>query len=517
MSTSGSQFDTQDGARAGGKSVTRYLYIIVFLIFVLSAKGYLQVSDTFASVETAESVVQRGRLDIPQNEWSTYTRPDGQSYSKYGIWLPLYYVPLVALSECAHRATGFPRREMTGFLISFANIPFAILLLYLFARLLRSLKIGEFATGLLVAALGLGTLCWYYALSDFSEVTQTALLLASIVGVVERTRRGEWFGGMAFGWLVLVKLVHVALLPAFLIYLVARSGRSLRERVGAASRFLVPVALALGFVAGLNYWRFGNPLESGYGREATQFFPSQIWWTIPRLLFSMDKGLFVFSPILLFGLLGWGRFAHRHLAEALLCGALILCTLVLSGAWHSWIGGWSWGPRLLVPTIPLWLLPAAYWLEGGRSTIRSSLFILATCVSAISQIPGILVKDQEIHHIKQVLLTPEERASSPSDYTSAWRLLRFKVTRADSPEIYRATDFGAHEDRELDLTPYQTFRGINVWTEHMSRRLKLNGIRWLPLVLIVLGGFCAVRAQRVWVRGNRQVATECNRRGPGDG
>src|SRR4051794_28760165 len=97
--------------------VGRRLLLILALVYFFTAKGYLEVSDTSFSLQTAEAIVTRGRLDIPTSPGGTLTAADGRSYSKYGIGLPLAFVPLVALSHLLGGAAGLPPLECAGFLI----------------------------------------------------------------------------------------------------------------------------------------------------------------------------------------------------------------------------------------------------------------------------------------------------------------------------------------------------------------------------------------------------------------
>jgi len=63
------------------------------------------------------------------------------------------------------------------------------------------------------------------------------------------------------------------------------------------------------------------------------FIPFQLWYTVPQLLGSLDKGLFIFFPILILGVFGWKEFASRYRPEAVLCGGLLVGNLVLAGDW----------------------------------------------------------------------------------------------------------------------------------------------------------------------------------------
>ena len=97
-----------------------YLLLICLVIYVFTAKGYLTVSDTSFSVQTAEAIVQRGQLDIPYTAGGTLTWRDGRSYSKYGIGLPLYYVPIVSVSKPLSRMTRLPADDRLWVSISAA-------------------------------------------------------------------------------------------------------------------------------------------------------------------------------------------------------------------------------------------------------------------------------------------------------------------------------------------------------------------------------------------------------------
>jgi hypothetical protein len=188
---------------------------------------------------------------------------------------------------------------------------------------------------------------------------------------------------------------------------------------------------------------------------------------------------------------GWRDFFKQHRAEAALCLALIVENLIWSAAWWSWFGGWSWGPRLLVPTIPLWLLPAAFVLQKAQSRRRLYIFAFATLFAIVLQIPGVLVKDQEIHQIKEGMLTPVEQTAAPSDYVMADMLLKHKLVSHD--EIYPRSEFGIPGEAPLDLEKYRTFRGLNLWTELSARQFNKPAIRWIPIAGLLIVIFLAVQ------------------------
>jgi len=128
---------------------------ICLVVYFSCARGYLEVSDTEFSLRTAEAMVTRGQLNIPYVEGYTMEGPDGRSYSKYGIGLPVYQAAFVAASVVLAKTIGFSVWGWAGFFISFGGIPFALLGLVIFAKLLRHFDIEAGVVPLLLLGLGL--------------------------------------------------------------------------------------------------------------------------------------------------------------------------------------------------------------------------------------------------------------------------------------------------------------------------------------------------------------------------
>src|SRR5262245_22427753 len=95
------------------------LFAGIAVIYFFSAKGYLEVTDTLQSVRTADAILTRGHLDVPCEPEATFRTADGRCYSKYGIGLPVYFLPWVAAGRLAAEVMGRPAEEMTGFFVSF--------------------------------------------------------------------------------------------------------------------------------------------------------------------------------------------------------------------------------------------------------------------------------------------------------------------------------------------------------------------------------------------------------------
>jgi hypothetical protein len=120
-----------------------------------------------------------------------------------------------------------------------------------------------------------------------------------------------------------------------------------------------------------------------------------LWTGLRGLLFSPGKSLFLYSPWLLLAVPGSVLLWRRHGRWAFVFTVFPAVVVVLYGMKLVWHGG-GWGPRYLVPIVPLLAVAAAPVVErllGGGRTGRAALAGLAA-VSVAVQLLGV-AKDPE--------------------------------------------------------------------------------------------------------------------------
>jgi hypothetical protein len=97
--------------------------------------------------------------------------------------------------------------------------------------------------------------------------------------------------------------------------------------------------------------------------------------TFAKLLFDPARGLFVFAPILLVAIAALPR-AKRTMSREAFAALVIVPTalIIFYSGYPNWHGGWSVGPRYLIPAIPFLLFPLVFaatsiieWLALGAS------------------------------------------------------------------------------------------------------------------------------------------------------
>lgn len=324
----------------------------------------------------------------------------GPVFSKYGLGQPLLALPLYVLgTHAAALAVPADRPEIGPLVTSMYNPLVTALTAVLLCALAMRLGYGSRVALALPLIFGLATPAWPYTTTFFSEPSIALSLLGALASLTWRVRVDGRMALLAGVWLGIAVLVRtdsaVYLLPSCL-YLLVRTPPDRRLRVLGV--FACAPLLALLAIGAYNLARFGSPTMSGYGivGDTHDLHPPHtlkgLWEGIYGPLLSPGKGLLLYAPALL--LLPWAvrPFARAHGRPALwlalgLAGVDVLAhadTLII------WLGGWAWGPRFMIPLIPVLLVVAGAALHASGRWLRRAAVTLAVLGVAI-QIPAVLL------------------------------------------------------------------------------------------------------------------------------
>ena len=309
-----------------------------------------------------ENLVKFGQVNIDQVAWIQWTTSqaeaqgffgsDGHVYSKKGLALSLAQAPLYAL------ALYLPGLGMlqTVSLLNAAITALTGMLIFMFVHRLNFSTLTAVITALIF---GLATIAAVYAKYLFSEPLAGLLLLVAAYMLFAYHQEGGLrhvvIAGLAAGLAVLTRANNLFALPIFGLYLIYLGVRGqglgageqvasnrllavkrnmqyvtrftfyvLRGSLPSLLLFTLAVAIPAAILLTYNTLRSGNPLDTGY--DLTLFSPN-ILLGLYKLLFSPLRGLFVYSPILLFSLPGWWLLRKIWPAESWLFAGLIGVTV----------------------------------------------------------------------------------------------------------------------------------------------------------------------------------------------
>lgn len=355
--------------------------------------------DSRWSIHTAMSLIREGDTDLDEYEeivrasgYLTTERAGGHLYTVVPVVASLFAVPFVfALDQFSSRVLheNLDRRLRTdpGFaerverFVASVIVAVTTVFLYVVGRLVLD---QSWPAVLLAGTFAFGTSAWSTASRALWQHGPSMLLLSIALYLVLLARRRP-------------HLIQYAALPLALAY-VARPTNAistvlltlfvLRRHRPFALRYLMWAAVvAVPFVA-FSLLVYGSVLPPYY-QDARAAPPGRFAEALVGHLISPSRGLFVFSPVLLFALAGAAvrlKDPRREELDAWLVGIVLLHWLTIS-AWPAWWGGHSYGPRLfsdMLPYLVYLLSPVVASLvrpRGAGGAVLACAFALALAVS----------------------------------------------------------------------------------------------------------------------------------------
>jgi hypothetical protein len=246
------------------------------------------------------------------------------------------------------------------------------------------LQLGSVPRALLaVAIIALATSHW--TIIGAGVWNQTAAVLWLTGGLLlwwMANGRAELFP-VAAAFLAMATLCRPTMLPATLLIVL---DTCLQRRGRAIVLSTVTVVSTIGVLGLLANWEIYGSLLGGRAQviaEISHTHGVSSYWSFSPLsyaglLISPSRGLFVYSPVLLFALPGLAHSLRSGSAPTLrLMTAAGLCTFAMYGFVATWWGGWVYGPRYMADILPffgLWLTQSP--LPNRWRSLWAGLFAL---------------------------------------------------------------------------------------------------------------------------------------------
>ena len=325
-----------------------------------------------------EALGERGQMFVDESTTPEFAdvgdvwrAPDGHLYGRNA---PGTYLVAGSVYWLLGRLTGLSyasRFGLTASLITWLVTTLATALtMVLLARIGTRLTDSPVAGVATALAYGFGTLAFPYSGVPYQHQTAALFLVAAFAFGLEacdRTPHSSFDFARAGLCIGLVPLFSFATVPAALcvgFYLL--SLRPLRRGAPVA----LGAMLGPGLLLAINARFYGGPLTTVYQAssdpEVTVVHVS-VREVIERLWFylgSPSSSVFLYSPILALAVVGLAAWPATRRREQLAIGGSALATLahllVVSGS-----GASQWGPRLVLPFVPLLCLGlCGFWLPG---------------------------------------------------------------------------------------------------------------------------------------------------------
>jgi len=369
------------------------VFAAVLAAYLATASGSLSTQDAVAVYYQTKSLAERGAIDVPlEISGDRWLGVDGRYHLPFGIGQAVYNVPFYAAGKLALRLTGLrvggSEEPLLKASVALGNTVAAAIcaaFVFLFAWRVS----GSARASLVVAALfAFGSPMWPYGKFGFNAAITSAMLVAGIyglyVGKVSRLVGPCVWGAFALACAVMTR--HEMLLAglAGLAWLVAADpsqSRIRRTQIAVVGGILAGAVLAWMW---FNVIRFGNPLEAGHT-------PTFGVVGFVGLVASPAASVFLYAPLTVVGLAGLIRLLRtRHPAGSLL-GAVTLFLFVFYALLDDWMGTRSYGPRYLVPLLPLLYatMSVCPWGPTARTGRPRTAWLAVAALSVAVQLPAV--------------------------------------------------------------------------------------------------------------------------------
>lgn len=371
---------------------------------------------------------------------------DGKYYSYFPPGISLFIRPFFEL--------GY--RFNAALVTAYASMALLAILTMVFIYLIckNVFKLPSYI-GILAAVLyAFATTSWSYSITIFQHAPAAffaALMFYSVSRYRARVKASALWASVVwfiYGISLIFDYPNGLLLAPFIVYYLMSSFKFMREEqklnmkvnvahLGVVIWFVIAVAIQIMFNAMyLDKWYTLRQMYDRYDpglskliqqddlknkvrtvttetvapavehRSNMPFLEEVFFNGINTLLVAPDKGLFFFSPILLFAL--WGLYfgiRTKPSPEHSVLLAFIVLNLFVYASFGDPYGGWAFGPRYLIPSMVALAIYAAYAFHHLKNPLVRALFyfmlLFSMCVSAAGALTSNNIPPQvEAVHLK---------------------------------------------------------------------------------------------------------------------
>lgn len=374
--------------------------LIIFAISLIFTYSYIDFSSS-ASVGTghvfwAKSIALDRTFNV-NNYWGNAGVDIlhlGDDY--YPVYAPLTAIimagPYLVLQFLYYLYTNFVgpiNGDLSIILESLTfSLPASLALLGILILLAKFMK--DFPKIVLVG-LGLGTIAFTYSVSFFNHIIAAFFVFLAYYLVTRMDNKYRYFfSGIFVGLAFLAEFptafFSIAILVGEIVRLVEGKVKFNRFVLNL-SIFAIPVAIAIALILVFNTYVYGGPFNFGeflfrdsmIANEQQPFgFYQNPLYGLYGEYFSPMKGMFVYSPFLIFALFGIKAFFRENRYAASIALAYLVVISLVYSMWSDCFGATVYGNRYEVSFLPFFALFLAYFVKshGGRPFIKWVLGIL---------------------------------------------------------------------------------------------------------------------------------------------
>ena len=337
--------------------------------------------------------------------------PDGTKVIKTTMGMSLMYLPFFM---AAHVAAPFAGYEASGFTAPYAAALLIASLCYVLAGLwlLRKLLARHFSEPVAAAVLLIIGLCtnlyWYTIYEGPMSHGYSFALICLLAYLTEKwyckpTAGTSFAVGLTLGLISLIRPTNCIVALYFLLYGISGKGdlgaRWQLYRSHLAKLLIIAASILAVWAPQMAYWHSltGNLFFYSYSSNEHFFFSA------PKILpglFGFRKGWLIYTPAMVFALVGLIPLFRSHRQYFLAITIYIGLHMYITFSWWCWWYGGSLGLRAMIDTYGLLAFPLAallQWVSKRPFALRVPLGCAVLAVSLLSGFHNLQYYNGAIH------------------------------------------------------------------------------------------------------------------------
>jgi hypothetical protein len=369
------------------------LYAGIVLLGILTSSGRIGGADSTAMLNVARSIVHEGTFAASPCEITpkgNHCVPgiDGRMYAGFGLLPSVLAAPPVIAADAAGKFLHRDPYLVTTFLVNMTTLLIGALIPIVCVLWLTRMGYSWRASVITGLLLFFGTVLWQQSVKGFysEPFFALALVTSAYLLYVSRDNRGLLLAGFVFGCSVGCRVFGAIFGPILAAYCFGLAGfEHWRNGFRRTIVFCVGALPPLIWVAWTNYTRFGSIAKTGYHLAyptASYLLSNPLLTGLKDIFFDGEVGMLWYTPWILLLALAVPRFYKSHFLECMLSLAVSVIAVLFFAKYISWNGGWSYGPRLLMPCLPFAVLPLVTLFEGWETIGIAARIAVATLIGA---------------------------------------------------------------------------------------------------------------------------------------
>lgn len=300
---------------------------------------------------------------------------NGKKLAKGSMGMSYMYAPFFAIGHIIalnsdYKADGYSKPYSLS--IWFGTMFYFLFGMIFLVKVLDNF-VNKWVSVLTVLLIFFGTNLLFYTIGSTGEMPHSYLfslfsvfLYLTIKWHKSNRTRHLYLLAFVFGLIVIIRPVEILLVLFFFLYGVY-SKHTLFSKLNLLKKNLPQLLIAsfifiLPILPQLLYWKIygGDWLVYSYGSDEKFFFSDP---KIIDFLFSYRKGWLVYSPLMIFSLVGFFFMNKRAKDFKIAIPAFIIIIIYMLSSWWCWWYGGSFGMRAMIQYYALLAIPLAVFIQ----------------------------------------------------------------------------------------------------------------------------------------------------------